>query len=175
MKRHLPFYLLLLLGTFFLSACNVTQSDLSNFPIDDPGILYSNSFESSEDIANWDGNGGGIQLREEAPEGGGKMSAYVAGACVHPHSALEFRAPENAVLSLNAWAKNLAIGGGIMLHNKTSDKSIFIHVEDKDWARLTSENKLVVNKEDKIELSMSAGGFVASSMLVTSVEIKVSD
>lgn len=108
--------------------------------------LYFNSFESPEDIKSWKGD---IILKQEAPDGGGMMSAYILGGCVYPHGALEFEASENMDLNLEVWARNLEIGGSVMLRNLSTQEHIMVAIKDHQWKKQISEEILTVNKGEK--------------------------
>jgi hypothetical protein len=131
--------------------------------------IYSTSFESAADTSGWTGNGT-LALRSSAPGGGGTQSALVSGGCIWPHSAYEFPAPAGGTFVLQAWAKDLGIGGGITLENVATDKRVSVRVQEDTWKQLRSET-LSVETGDSLRLTMGAGGFVASAMLVTRIEI----
>ena len=151
--------IVMLIGCDLLAASAPTQEK----------TIYSNTFETAADTSGWTGNGT-LALRPDAPDGGGSQSALVSGGCIWPHSAYEFPAPENGAFVLQAWAKDLGIGGGITLENEATDNSVSVRIQEDTWKQRHSET-LSVETGDTLRLTMGAGGFVASAMLVTRIEI----
>lgn len=135
-----------------------------------PEVIYSNTFESPADTAEWMG---WLELSNDTPHNGGLVSVRVSGGCMHPHVYLMFEGIDQpGSVYLKAQAKNLANGGTINLqHWGDSGNDVFIHVKDSSWQEYTSEQTLQVMPNDTLMLSMSAGGIVYSAMLVDNLQI----
>jgi hypothetical protein len=159
--------------TVALAGCDVVETRVA-FEQRSDNLLYRNSFESSSDVAGWAGNGT-LEVRNEAPVGGGAWSAYISGGCLYPHSAMMLESPLDGNLSLRVWGKNLGIGGSVALENLDTGLQVFVPVTEKDWRREQSETLLPVGKGDRLQLSMGAGGIVASAMMVTLLEVAVAE
>ena len=159
--------LLVLLLVFLVSGCDTTtpngESDL---------LIYSNSFDTREDVNVL---GYGAQFSTEVPSGGGAGSAFISGGCTVPHTNQTLTVPLDGFLRLRAWGKEKIMQGGIELRNLRTDETVHIIVEGDSWKRLESQDMLKVKKGDKLELTMSSGGFVPGGMLVTQVDVALID
>lgn len=154
------------------TAANLDKEASDIVVLGQPGeVLYFNSFEASSDTAAWDGFGM-LELRDDIPADGGQKSAYVSGGCPYPHSAVVFAAEAAGKLELRAWAKDLAIGGAVLLENLDSGDQVYLAVNTPAWTLVTAANQLAVNPGDALRLSMDAGGFAPSAMLVDLLEVR---
>lgn len=135
---------------------------------------YFNSFESTKDIAGWHGNSG-LTIEQDAPQNGGKQSAYVSGGCDAPHAFFTFEpVRKDRYFVLRCAGKNLAIGGSVSLSAESDRQNfIFISVRDSAWTVYESPDTLHVPAGQKMTLQMNAGGIVASAMLVDLIEIEL--
>jgi hypothetical protein len=135
-------------------------------------ILYFNSFESSKDTIDWQGYGG-FDIRDDAPPKGGDHSLFVTGGCLHPHAYIDLKLRDNAnILLLRCWGKNLEIGGVVTLGIIGIESSkIAIAIDNKDWQSYQSIDSLFCFGYKNLRLSISAGGFAPSSILVDLIEI----
>lgn len=173
MKKHDVLPLMLKLCLFAVTACEVPTSVSEE--TSSSQSLYFNSFESMADTVGWRGFGA-LQLRDEAPAEGGLQSALVSGGCPYPHSAFEFTVARESRLVLRAWGKNLGIGGGIgggiTLESTEAGRQVSLFVSEPEWTRYQSQDTLQVHRGQRLRLTMNAGGFAASAMLVDLLEIK---
>lgn len=133
-------------------------------------MLFRTSFEEAADTTGW-ARHGTLQVRREAPDGGGQWSAFVSGGCVHPHAARNLAAHRDGQLVLRAWGRDLAFGGGVRIRNMRTDAEVYVAVQDSVWTAYETEDALTVQAGDNVLLDMSAGGFIASAMLVDLVEV----
>lgn len=158
--------LLALSAPFFSSSCDYTLGP------DFPGgnHIYFSSFESPQDTVGWRG---GMQFRNEAAPNGGRQSVFISGGCVHPHADIEFDGiDQDSHLLLRCWGKNLASGGGVELHVADDwSKTIHIFVADSTWKFYESADTLFWPAHQRLNLSMSSGGFKPSAMLVDRIEV----
>lgn len=132
--------------------------------------LYSNSFESAADLADWKGFRK-ENIKDEAPAGGGARSVFISSGCVGPFPSYTFVAREFGKVDLSVWAKDLAIGGVVSLRNMATDETIRVSIREDDWTVEASQESLSVRAGDSLRIRMAAGGFAGSSMLVTEVEV----
>lgn len=137
--------------------------------------IYFNSFESSQDTIGWEGYSI-VGFRNDTPPGGGNQSVEIAGACLHPHAFYELP-PTNydRSLILQCWGKNLAVGGMVELAPNPESviyphSSVIIQVQDSVW-RFYRSDTLFCPLKTPLLLSMSAGGYIPSAMLVDLLEI----
>lgn len=165
--KHLTIFLYFPL-IMTLSGC---QSIVDGGTVPSMNSLYFNSFETSSDIYEWDSYGS-FRLYEVAPPKGGKRSLYISGGCLAPHAVLNTSSiKRNTMVSLQLFGKALQRGGSIRLENISSEKSISIFVTDSTWTHYQSSKQLYVRTNDRLRLTMSAGGFIPGSMLVDLLEI----
>jgi hypothetical protein len=139
----------------------------------DEVVIYSNSFESSDDTIGWHVNAD-IQFHLEAPPNGGEQSLYVSGGCIVPHFWTELGPFEKDIfLLLRCWGKNLGIGGGVSIEVEGDypRAASHIYINQKEWTYYESKDTLFCPAGKEIILSMVSGGFVSSAMLVDLVEI----
>ncbi len=140
-----------------------------------PYIFYFNSFESPRDTVGWHGYAT-IRRDEDAPPNGGKYSLYVSGGCFVPHAVFEFPAlSRDAHIVLQAWGKNLGIGGGISIGYYISDdyrgEYVSIFVDDPQWRLYEAPDTLFVPARTKWSLSIGAGGIAPSAILVDEIKV----
>ncbi|MEE8335848.1 MAG: hypothetical protein V3S48_05380 [Candidatus Neomarinimicrobiota bacterium] len=166
MNKQISFILLIV---FILCSCeDVTDRET----MDQSLVIYHNSFESKEDTENWKGNAS-LQLKAEAPDVGGKQSVFISGGCIIPHAYLELGPVEtDGLYILRFWGKNLTTGGSLELGSTDNDSNIIqIRIVQKNWKKYISEDTLFCAAGEKLRISMNAGGFLVSSMLVDMLEI----
>ena len=166
---HALRWIILVFWLVWAAGCDGSDPETEEIPLG-PGVVYSNSFETAADTAGWPVNGV-FEVRDEAPDGGGQRSVLVSGGCIHPHSAYTFSAPDDGAFVVRAWGKNLEIGGGVGLRSGATGEQVGVQVTEKGWAQVQSEAQIVASEGDPLQISMSAGGFVSSAMLVTQVEV----
>ncbi|MCP9292138.1 MULTISPECIES: hypothetical protein [Gracilimonas] len=157
---------LALISVFSFVSCNII-SDAPQLSGSEE-VVYFSSFESKAELSGWKG---GYKVIEDSPNGGGIKSAHISGGCVYPHFYRTLYPTQAEQWGINAWAKNLSNGGSITLENRTTDQSIYLSIQDDEWKQLSSDDLLAVKDGDEVILTLNAGGFVSSSMLVTSVEV----
>ena len=134
-------------------------------------VVYSNSFESSQDTVGWRGTGS-REFRGDAAPDGGQQSLYVSGGCLWPHAWIELTPDESdGLYILRCWGKDLQIGGEVELNVEGSMLGPWITVNQKEWVYYESADTLCCPAGKKIVLSMGAGGIVPSAMLVDRIEI----
>lgn len=133
--------------------------------------IYFNSFEQSTDTIGWEGIGLG-NIKEDAPESGGKYSLFVSGGCIIPHVVYKFATvQEECYVVLKCWGKNLSNGGGINLHAVNGSGGLSISISDTNWTSYVSKDTLLSPADGILELNLIAGGIFGSSMLVDLIEI----
>jgi hypothetical protein len=133
-------------------------------------VIFSNSFESSQDTVGWCGY---IVFHPDAPSEGGRQSAYISGGCIWPHAWIELPPVEtDGFFLLRCWGKDLEIGGSLSIETEDNNsKRAYIPVNNKTWTLYESAETLYCPSGKKILLSMGAGGIVPSAMLVDKIEI----
>ncbi len=138
-----------------------------------PQIIYSNSFETTQDTVGLQ-RYGSIQFSNDVPLDGGTQSLYVSGGCIWPHAMIELGPFNgNGLYKIRCWGKDLQIGGGVSLNvegNRTLG-GINIGVNNKNWTYYESAETLFCPAGKKLELSMGAGGIAQSAMLIDNIEV----
>ena len=158
----------LLLGWPLLSGCELLLPGEADGASAD-GVIYFTSFETDRDLAGWDDV---PERRDRAPAGGGGWSAYVSSGCTGPFPTYTLTAPEDGALVLRAWAKDLGIGGYVALENPRTDVRLWLSIDEPAWTSYQAEGALAVRRGDRLRLTMGAGGFAASAMLVDLIEVR---
>ena len=131
--------------------------------------IYFNSFEKETDLNGWIGY---YELSPDAPVQGGHQSLYISGGCVAPHAYYELGPfDEDMELTLQCWGKNLDKGGSVHLMLTDYPGNIYLSIEDKNWKHYTTDSVLFCPAGNKLQLSLSSGGLISSSMLVDMIEI----
>ncbi|MBA4313629.1 MAG: hypothetical protein C0417_13475 [Chlorobiaceae bacterium] len=166
------FLILIVIGQAQFRGCDWIQQ-----PIDIPSSpgerIYFNSFETSADTIGWNG---WMEFRREAPPIGGQQSVYISGGCIYPHAYINLPAENyDRLLILRCWGKNLEIGGLVELRLNPEvsiwpSPHVSISVNDTLWKFYQSDT-LHCPANIPLQLSMSAGGIVPSTMLVDLIEI----
>jgi len=133
-------------------------------------VVYSNSFESSDDTIGWKGN---IELSNNTSLNGGNTSIRVSGRCIVPHVYFTFSSiEEDCSLMFRCWGKNLMIGGSVSISNiKNPSQEIFIFVDYKSWHKYISLDTLICHASDTLMLCLNSGGDNPSAMLIDNIEI----
>lgn len=160
---------------FVVIFISLTVSSCSNsLESDEPDIFYFNSFENTSDLSKWLGFGT-QEIRNDSPSGCGQYSVYISGGCDIPHAYIEFpELSQSCSLIVKCFGKNLLRGGSVTLRNRSKENSqIRISISDSSWRGYESWDTLICEKNDKLSLELSSGGFVHSAMLVDAVEIKI--
>jgi hypothetical protein len=101
-----------------------------------------------------------------------KIRFYLRG-CDIPHAYIEFNGlDQDSHLLLRCWGRNLALGGNVALQVADDmSKAICIGVADTTWKFYQSADTLYWPANQRLKLSLSSGGFVASAMLVDQIEV----
>jgi hypothetical protein len=159
--------ILLLLPLFNLHCKGTTESEFSF-----TNVVYFNSFENESDLKNWEGLTTQNLVENPSPYGG-KHSVYISGGCVIPHASLTLKAPGKDILvTLEFYSKNLAIGGGIeLIMGRDFFERLCVTVDDTTWKKCRSDQSLKWPADSTMSIWMSAGGIVASSMLIDELKI----
>lgn len=132
-------------------------------------IIYSNSFETEEDLLDWQGITA-ENLRDEAAPSAGQKSVYISGGCIIPHASITLKSPGvDLPVSIQCFAKNLDIGGTVELH--VGDKQIIIIVEKEYWEMYRSDKTIIWKANQPLTIHLNCGGFVPSSMLVDKLQV----
>ncbi len=164
-ERNLSALLFILL---IIPACDKNKNLLSPQQND---IIYFNSFESPIDTIGWVG----VQtddFRKEAPPGGGKQSVYVSGGCLIPHCSYAFNSgSQGNFYMLQAWGKNLAMGGSLTLSIPDTRTEIWISIQDSSWHFYQSQDSLYVPRGVDLQITMNAGGIIPSAILVDLIKV----
>ncbi|MFH5883059.1 hypothetical protein ACG2F4_02015 [Halalkalibaculum sp. DA3122] len=154
MKRFITGVLILCTYALF-AGCGNTLSPFNSGSADK---LCFSSFESKADTSGWQ-SFAAFNIRNETPPAGGEKSVYIAGGCLYPHALLEIPGIGKSLeVELRLWGKTLVNGGNVVLTNTGTGKRISVTVTDSSWTEYQSAGKLAVNKNDRLELSMSSGG-----------------
>ncbi|MCL5029493.1 MAG: T9SS type A sorting domain-containing protein [Bacteroidetes bacterium] len=135
-------------------------------------IIYSNSFESPQDTIGWSGYGM-INFNSDVPPDGGNQSLYISGGCFVPHAQIEL-GPfyKDGYYILQCWGKDLQIGGAVSINVMDSiSNQVNVVVNNKEWTHYESAETLFCSSGNKIVLSIIAGGFIPSAILVDLIEI----
>ena len=144
----------------------VISCEKNSINIDD---IYYNSFEKESDLDGWLGY---YELSPDAPVQGGHQSLYISGGCVIPHAYYELGPfDEDMELTLQCWGKNLDKGGGVHMMLSDYPGGIYLSIEDENWKHYTTDSVLFCPAGNKLQLSLSSGGLISSSMLVDMIEI----
>lgn len=165
MKTIFKFYPFLLIPTLLISGCDIISPSGT-----DGNLIYSNGFNTEKAVAEL---GEMASFSKEAPSGGGSGSAFISGGCVVPHATQTIVITESGALKLSAWGKEVRLNGGIELKNLRTDKTIRVIISGHEWKEVGSSELLSVIKGDKLELSLSSGGFVPGGMLVTQINVSM--
>ena len=138
------------------------------------GSWYFNSFESVSDTSGWDGNAL-MSIENNAPLNGGKRSAFISGGCLVPHAYFELEPiDKDSYFILKCWGKNLGTGGNVSLSlGNDWQNSINIDIKNSEWTFYESGDILYVPRNQRMRLTLNAGGIIASSMLVDLIEIEL--
>ncbi len=159
---------LLLLCSLLFSCKNSSSPDNS--------LVYFNSFESSSDLAGWDG----IEpsnIVDDAPSIGGKSSIYISGGCGMPTSKYVISPNgEDNYIKVQCYGKNLFRGGVIVLclgQDYGNEPSII--VKDTLWTSYQSENSFFWPADSSLTICLNSGGFVPAAMLIDELIIVKSD
>jgi len=155
-------------------ACTHTVAPEEQTVSGDDDLLYSTSFESSQDTVGWP-KYGEVSFSEDAPSGGGARSIRISGGCIYPHAELDIRGPaRDSYVKIECWGKNLAIGGGLSLSRVDEPTGrISVSVTDSSWTYYRSADSLFCPAGGTLRIEMGAGGIVFSAMLVDLVEVRV--
>jgi hypothetical protein len=131
--------------------------------------IYYSSFEKETDLTGWVGS---YQLQNNAPPGGRLQSMYISGGCVVPHVSFELGPfPEDLNLSVECWGKNLDLGGNVTLTTEDYNSFVYLSIEDESWKHYTTDSVLFCPAGKKLQVELSSGGFVPSSMLIDRIKI----
>ena len=167
LKPHM-FVLLTLLLVFPLFSCD----EGPNVFVAGFEAIYFNSFEAKADTVGIFGNGGWA-IQKVAPVGGDGQSLRVSGGCIAPHASIILpQLAEDGYYKLQCWGKNLAIGGAVELAIQgAEDNFLWVSVNDPEWRFIESADSLFCAANQRLVLSLNAGGIVYSAMLVDMIEV----
>ena len=134
--------------------------------------IYFNSFESSEDLDNFEGY---ASLSDDTPNKGGDSSLVISGGSIVPHLYLELGPFDEAMdLSLALWGKSGEDGrtGSIFMYLADDPEQIInIEIDHDEWAHYTSEEVLIVPVNQKIRVEFISGGFMPVTTYYDLLEI----
>ncbi len=134
-----------------------------------PDHIYYSSFEKKSDLTGWEGM---YELQRNSPPSGGLQSIYISGGCLIPHAYLELGPfDEDLNLSIECWGKNLDNGGSVTLATEDYNSAIFLSIEDESWKYYKTDSTLFCPAGKKLQISLSSGGLISSSMLIDMVKI----
>ncbi len=147
--------------------------DKNKTPTDPSGttIFYS-SFENTNDLSQWYGvwleN-----LRSDTPNGGGKLSAYIAGYGIEPYAFTEVGSfNQDFTVSLRCRGKNMADGGVVSMYLKDDEEQIIkLAIESKEWTTYESAETLNLAKGKTLRLELNSAFTVDSAILIDMVEV----
>ena len=164
--KNIYLFLVFLIPISILSCEKVNNKESSSEQI------YFNSFESQSDIDGWQGNA--FSFASTASPHGGVKSLKVSGGCVLPHAQYTVDAQStDCKIFLKLWGKNLSNGGGVSLWvNKAGYKEINISISKLDWTLYESQDTIFCPANTSLTLSIVAGGFIGSTVLVDMIEIR---
>lgn len=151
-----------LISFFILSAFLITACSKENINSNPPEeVIYSNSFENSSDLDDFEGFE--FALSHDTPEGGGDSSIVVSGGCVLPHLYAELGPFDEVVhLTFSIYGKaESTLDGAVFLGLVNDPESyISISVQDTVWTYYATENALEVPPGEKVRIEFQSGGFV---------------
>lgn len=160
----------LILFTLFVLCVGCDRNKSPNAPSSQQ--LFYSSFENTKDLSQW--NGVWLEnLRSDAPGGGGKLSAYIAGYCIKPHAYAEVGPFNNDLaVRLQCWGKNVADGGVVSMHLKNDEERIIeLAIENENWTKYESAEMLNLPKGKILRLELNSAFTVESAILVDVVEV----
>ncbi len=147
----------------FMTACTKTS------PAGNENLLYSNGFESEDDLMDFYPYIG--ILSDKTPKDGGDSSLYVCGGCIVPHMYMELGPfDEDMSLLLRLSAKSDYQGS---IHLRTDQERIELIVEGDDWKNYESESLLDYTSGEILKLTIVSGGFVPVSTYIDNLEIEI--
>lgn len=139
-------------------------------------ILYSNSFETTQDTT---GIGGycSLDLVKDAPPSGGDQSLAVSCGCFGPHANFKIGpfSSDNKV-KLSFWAKGKDVGGSVSMNIGSDYIRLKIPGTNTSWKYYSSDDTLHCPSGEEITISLSAGGIASGQITVDMLKVeKVED
>jgi photosystem II stability/assembly factor-like uncharacterized protein len=133
-------------------------------------VIYSNSFESTQDTVGWSGY---MEFRDDTPPDGGNQSVYISGGCIWPHAWIELGPFDyDGFYKVRCWGKNLGIGGSVSINDVEGfSPEVSVFINESEWTFYESIDTLFCPAGKRIVLSLGAGGIVWSAMLIDKVEV----
>lgn len=164
------FSFLIVLVAILVTSCSKKEEKLTT--VDDT-ILYSNSFENTLDLEDFEGFE--FALSDDTPTGGGDSSLVVSGGCVVPHLTFEsgpFDEVKNLTFRIYGKAQDMTGGAVILSLESDPETNIFIVVDSNDWAVYESASALEVPVGEKVNIEFRSGGIVPVTTLFDLLEIE---
>jgi len=149
-----------------------TNSPTASYSELKTNIIYQTSFESENELSGWVGIDVSL-LINEAPVGCGDQSVMISGGCLIPHAQYTLQSPGyDCSVMARCYGKNLSNGGTLNLDvGETFFSGLHISIEDTLWQKYESSDTLFWPADYSLWLTLNAGGFVGSSMLIDSIQI----
>ena len=156
-------FFLSLIFAFSMISCSKETEDLKVIESDviDGGSLYSNSFESILDLADFEGHS--FSLTSDVPTNGGDSSLVVSGGCVVPHLYFDLGPfNEDKNLSVSFYGKSVdQFGGSVFLKLISNPQTnLKVQVQDFEWTLYQSKDVLEVPAGEKVRIEFISGGIV---------------
>jgi hypothetical protein len=144
----------------------------------DSTIIYSNSFETSEDTTAWSGYGNWGITVDPAPDQGTR-SFLIGGGCIQPAAWIDVPCTTGAGrYRLSLWGKAVYSewsGGSVALSRAAWEPSeepkIEIHVVEPSWTPHSSEIDITLEENDTLRIQIQVGGYIYDEMLLDALEV----
>ncbi len=153
----------LLISSLFIS-CDKSPTSLPEH------FLYQNSFETEEDLNDFDIGFAEVRRSEEAPNQGGSHSLFVSGGCIVPHLSAELGPfTRDHTIAFSTWARMFnegSLGGSglsFSIGSSSEDRRSITVVSD-EWEYYESE-PLFVPAGDLIHVNFLCGGIAEGTTL----------
>ena len=165
-------FLLILIATISLSCLK----DTFEFEYESSRILwqYSNSFESSEDLADFENTD--FQFSNIVPENGGDSSIFMSGDCFFPHTSIELGPAWDSLhlkFRIHARTNGNDLGGtiGWTTEGDSPDWNYVFGVNSPSWTVYESLDTLKVSQGEKFSIFFGAGGIAPGSLYIDLLEV----
>jgi hypothetical protein len=138
-------------------------------------ILYSNSFETTQDTT---GIGGYcfLDLVMDAPPSGGSQSLSVSCGCIGPHANFKIGPySSDNYIKLSFWGKGKDMGGSVSMNLESDYIGINIPGNNTSWRYYSSDEILHCPAGKEITISLSAGGIASGLITVDMLKVEKVD
>jgi len=173
--KQTSIFLLPMLTLALMTSCSSDLNDDVEIVTAPATYHYFNSFETTEDIADFDNYG--FQLIDDAADRGGESCLYICGGCLFPHVSFDLGPfDSDMTLTANFMGRTSSYGGGMSMFAVNSPENrIDFQVIDTVWTLHEAEETFLLPAEDTLRIQIAAGGFIPSDTyidLLNIVEVK---